>query len=739
VDELDLAGRAGRWSAAHWKLAVFGWLVLAAVAMAVGSLFGHVQMRDSQAAAGETAKALGLLEQAGFKQPAVESILIQSRRRTASDPLFVSTVAGVVQILAGQSDVTNIQNPLVQSGGGGQISRDRHSALVQFAIKGDPDKAKDKVAPIITAMAGLEASNPDVSVREVGPASASYELGKRFNKDFANAERLTIPITLVILLGAFGALVAAGLPVVLAFSAVLASLGIYSLVTHGYSGDYQSTSSVVLLIGMAVGVDYSLFYLRREREERAAGQEPRAALLRASSTSGQAVLISGATVLIAMAGMFIAGNRIFTSFAIGTMLVVLCAVIGSVTVLPGALAKLGDRVDKGRIPYIGRSKHAAGESRFWGFVLDRVLRRPALALALGGGLLLAAASPTLAMHTKLPSFTDMPGSMPIIKTYKSVIAAFPGSPTPADVVIRARDVRHPAVADAIGRLERAAAATGQMYPPFLTSVSPDGTIADVRIPLAGNGDNAASLAALETLRNDVLPSTLGRLSGIDYAVAGQTASTHDWNEQMKARMPWVIAFVLALAFVLLLMTFRSVVIPVTAIVLNLLSVGAAYGILVLVFQHDWAEGILGFTSNHAITSWLPMFLFVVLFGLSMDYHVFILSRIKELRDGGLSTEESVSRGIRRTAGTVTSAAIIMVAVFAIFGTLRLIMMKQLGVGLAVAILIDATIIRGVLLPAAMKLLGEWNWYMPRWLDWVPSLALEQRKPRPERRKLLPGH
>jgi RND superfamily putative drug exporter len=408
------------------------------------------------------------------------------------------------------------------------------------------------------------------------------------------------------------------------------------------------------------------------------------------------------------------------------MLVVLCAVIGSLTVLPAALSKLGDRVDRGRIPYFGRNKHSAGESRFWGFVLDRVLRRPVVSVVFAGGLLLVAALPALNMHTKMPSFTDMPKNMPIVQTYKAVIAAFPGAPTPASVVIRAQTIRDPAVAATIENLELAAVATKQMFPPFLVTVSRDNTTADVEIPLAGNGDNAASLAALSTLRSVVLPRTLGKVQGVQYAVAGQTASTHDWNQQMKSRMPWVIAFVLALAFVLLLMTFRSVVIPLTAIVLNLLSVGAAYGLLVLIFQHTWAQGILGFTSNFAITSWLPMFLFVVLFGLSMDYHVFILSRIKELRDTGLPTEEAVSRGIRRTAGTVTSAAIIMVAVFAIFGTLQLIMMKQLGVGLALAVLIDATIIRGVLLPATMKLLGEWNWYMPTWLEWVPSLAPEQR-------------
>jgi len=413
--------------------------------------------------------------------------------------------------------------------------------------------------------------------------------------------------------------------------------------------------------------------------------------------------------------------------ALGTMLVVLSAVIGSVTVLPAMLSKLGDRVDRGRMPFVGRHTHAAGESRFWGLVLDRVLPHPVISIVVAGGLLLAAATPVLSMHTKLPSFTDMPRELPIVKTYKAVVAAFPGAPTPADVVVHAADVRAPAVSTAIRRLERAAVASGQMFQPIQVRVSPDRTVADIEIPLAGNGDDGASLAALHTLRSTLLPATLGKVAGADYAVAGQTAGTHDFNELMKARMPYVLLFVLALAFMLLLATFRSVVIPLTAIALNLLSVGAAYGILVLIFQHTWAQGVLQFTSNGTITSWLPMFMFVVLFGLSMDYHVFILSRIKELRDGGASTEEAVSRGIRRTAGTVTSAAIIMVAVFAIFGTLRLIQMKQLGVGLGAAVLIDATVIRGVLLPAAMKILGEWNWYMPRWLEWVPSLTPEERR------------
>jgi uncharacterized membrane protein YdfJ with MMPL/SSD domain len=734
MGRLNLAGRAGRWSATNWKKALFGWLVLAAAAMALGNVVGHVQMPDSQVASGEAAKALRLLERADFKQPATENVLVQSRDLTVDSQTFQAGLGALIQTLSSLRGVVDLQNPLVQPGGGGMISRDRHAVLVRFSLRGDPDTAKNRIEPILDAVAGVQLGNSSLRIREVGTASAAYELNKRFEKDFGNAERLTIPITLLILLVAFGALVAAGLPVLLAFSAVLASLGLFALTTHAYSGDYQTTSSVILLIGMAVGVDYSLFYLRREREERAGGAPPAGALTRAASTSGQAVLISGATVLIAMAGMFIAGNKLFTSIALGTMLVVLCAVIGSVTVLPAALAKLGDRVDRGRIPFVGHGKGAAGDSRFWALVLDRVLRRPLLALVLAAGLLVAAAIPTLHMHTKLPSFVDMPPELPIVQTYKDVIATFPGAPTPADVVIGASNVRTPEIAAAIQNLRQAAVGTGRMFEPTFVTISPDATVAEVQIPLAGNGDDDASLAALRTLRAQVIPQTLGHVAGIEYAVTGDTAGTHDFNEQMKSRMPFVLAFVLGLAFVLLLLTFRSIVIPLTAITLNLLSVGAAYGVLVLVFQHDWAEGVLGFTSNHSITSWLPMFLFVVLFGLSMDYHVFILSRIKELHDRGVATEEAVSRGIRSTAGTVTSAAIIMVAVFAIFGTLRLIMMKQMGVGLGLAVLIDATIIRGVLLPAAMKLLGEWNWYLPRRLAWLPAL---ERKP--ATRRLAAGH
>jgi len=694
------------------------------LALVVGMAAGHKQIADSETASGEAATAQRILEQAGFKAPATESVLIQSKDATVNDAKLRSPVVGVVAALSGRSDVINLHNPLLTKNGGGQISADGHSVLVQFDVRGDMDKAKDKVQPIMDAVAGVQKAYPGVRIEEFGMASANHVLAQTVGKDFKKAEKLTLPITLLILLFAFGALVAAGLPVLLAFSAVVASVGFYSLFTNLVPGDFTTTQSVILLIGMAVGVDYSLFYLRREREERHSGKGAREALLRTAATSGQAVLISGATVLVAMAGMFLAGNKIFTSIAVGTMFVVLCAVVGSVTVLAALLSKLGDRVDRGRIPLVGGRKHAAGESRVWGAVLDRVLRRPVVAVVVSSAALIAASVPVLGMHTKLPSFTDLPHSLSIVSTYERIQKAFPGSQTPALMVVKGANVTTPQYQRAYAEFKQRARATGLLFPPFHVEVNRDKTVARVDFSLAGSGDDKTSVRALNALRHEVIPPVAKTLPGVQVAVTGETAGTKDFNDQMKSRMPFVLAFVLGLAFLLLLMTFRSIVIPIKSILLNLLSVGSAYGILVLVFQHHWAEGILGFNSNGAITSWLPLFLFVVLFGLSMDYHVFILSRVKELVDRGMKTEHAVSYGIRQTAGTVTSAAIVMVAVFAIFATLRTIDMKQMGVGLAVAVLIDATVIRAVLLPAAMKLLGEWNWYLPSWLEWLPSLSAE---------------
>ncbi len=712
---LNIAARAGRWSAGHWKTAVSAWLAFCVVAVALGAVAGTKMLKQADTAAGGTKKAEQILRDAGFQNQAGESVLVQSKTLTLADPGFRATVADVAGAVAALSQVQRVRSPLDPKNAG-QVARGRHSALVQFEIRGDPDKADKKIQPVLDAVDRVQQSHSRFTVAEFGYASANHELNDTLNKDFQRAEYSSLPVTLAIMLVAFGALVAAGLPVLLAFSGVLATIGLSSVASHVVAAG-DATKSVILLIGMAVGVDYSLFYLRREREERARGLSPREALLKTASTSGHAVFISGLTVLIAMAGMLFTGNAVFTSIAVGAMLMVAVALIGSLSVLPALLGKLGHRVDKGRIPLLRR--RGDGESRLWGFVLDRVLRRPALAALLSGGALLALAVPTLTLHTQLPSFTDLPKSLPIVRTYDEIQRAFPGAQTPAKVVVAAQDVTSPQVQHAIADLKRRALASGQMFQPVSTEINPGHTVETVSLSLAGDGSNGTSVAALHTLRDRVIPASVGGIPGVETAVTGQTAGTHDFNQQMKSHAPFVFAFVLALCFVLLLVTFRSIVIPLKAVVLNLLSVGAAYGLMVLVFQHSWAEGILGFHSNGAITSWLPLFMFVILFGLSMDYHVFILSRIKELVDEGMPTEQAVATGIKRTAGTVTSAAVVMVAVFAIFVTLRTLDIKQMGFGLAAAILIDATVVRAVLLPAVMKLLGDWNWYLPRWLEWLP--------------------
>jgi RND superfamily putative drug exporter len=747
MNSLNFAARAGRWSAKNWKTAIALWVAFVAVAIGLGTTVGTHTLSASEQATGEAARAEQLLGSAGFHTPAAESVIVHSETRTVADPAFRSTVQSVLGKLRTMAQVTNLR-----TGAAGQISKDRRAQLIEFDMKGKLDTADGRVQPLLDAVSGLQKASPDFTVAEFGFASATHELSKTIDKDFQKAEKLSVPITFVILLIAFGAFVAAGVPVLLAFSAVLASVGLSALASHVFHAS-DATQSVILLMGMAVGVDYSLFYLKREREERAAGHEGHDALFRAAATSGQAVLISGFTVLIAMAGMLFAGTKIFTSIGIGAMLVVFSSLVGSLTVLPALLGRLDRYIERGvrqvlaatvlrflrlfRIQpawlvwlrdtptLLKRLKGDRAESRLWGFVITRAMRRPALAVGLSTVILVVLTLPVLGLHTKLLSFTDLPKSLSIVKTYDTIQASFPGSQDPAHLVVKADDVTTPQFAKAYAEFKKRALATGVIHQPIRVAVNKAKTVARVDFPLAGEGQDATAIRALETLRNDVIPPVLATLpAGTEEAVTGDTAVTQDFNQTMKSRAPIVFAFVLGFAFLLLLLTFRSIVIPIKAIVLNLLSVGAAYGVLVWIFQDGHLQGLLGFHSNGAVVTWLPLFLFTVLFGLSMDYHVFILSRVKELVDHGVPTDQAVERGIRTTASTVTSAAAVMIAVFAIFASLRTLDIKQLGVGLAVAVFLDATLIRGVLLPATMKLLGDWNWYLPRWLEWLPSLSAE---------------
>ena len=628
-------------------------------------------------------------------------------------PAYDGAIRDLVVRLRALPSVRDVRSPLLPANFG-QLSYDGRSALVKFVVPGSEQAAQDRVAASLAVTAAVQRAHPRIRIEQFGEASANKALNKLFESDFQKAERTSLPLTLAILLVAFGALVAAGIPLLLGLTAVVATLGMVAPISRLVPFD-QTASSVILLIGLAVGVDYSMFYLRRKLEERNAGRDNADALAVAAATSGRAVLTSGLIVLIAMSGMLLAGNVVFRSFAIGTMLVVAVAMLGSMTVLPAALAMLGDRVERGRMPVIARRRHRDADApSAWGWVVDRVLRHPVIAVVLSAGTLLVLATPMLHMRTVEPGIAALPRSLQVMKTYDRIQAAFPGGPIPAVVAVKAPDVTAPAVRAAIARMTRIAEDNDQMGGPVTTTVSPDRTIAKVEIPLAGNGTDARSERALATLRGELIPSTVERVPYVDAYVTGATADSKDFNDRLRARLPLVFAFVLGLAFVLLLVTFRSIVIPLKAIVLNLLSVGASYGILTWLFQDAHGRALLGFRPVGGIVDWLPLFLFVVLFGLSMDYHVFILSRVREAHDRGLPTDQAVAQAIRSTAGVVTSAAVVMVAVFGIFATLSAIEFKMTGIGLAVAVLLDATIVRAVLLPAGMKLLGEWNWYLPRW-------------------------
>jgi uncharacterized membrane protein YdfJ with MMPL/SSD domain len=719
----NLAARAGHWSARHRKSAIFGWLAFVLVALFVGSAVGVRSMTDADQDVGESGRGDAITRKA-FPKFQEESVLVQSRSAgvTASDAQFRTVLRDVGATLKRQPDVDHVKVP---GRSDAPVSRDGRSALVSYRLKGDENATEKAVKPVLAAVASQQRANPGFRIEEFGGASANQAINDRVSKDFQKAEFLSIPVTLVILFIAFGAIVAAGIPVLLALSAVAAAIGLTAIPSQLIPMD-DSVTSVILLIGMAVGIDYSLFYVRREREERAKGASPEGALQIAAATSGRAVLVSGLTVLIAMAGMFLTGNLTFMGFAVATMLVVAIAMIGSVTVLPAMLAWLGDRVDKGRVPFLARRRRADGTSRLWNAVLDGVLRRPVVAAVGATAVLVALAIPALGLHTANTGTEGLPQDLAAVKTYNRIQKAFPGNELPATVVVKARDVTSPAVRDGISRLEREAKATGRFGGSPTVNVSPDTTVATIEEPVPGKGTDAKSEAAVDALRTDVVPTTVARVPGVEAAVTGYTAGSKDFTDQMTSTAPLVFAFVLGLAFLLLLVTFRSIVIPLKAIVLNLLSVAAAYGVLVLVFQEGWGASLLGFKSTGTVTAWLPMFLFVILFGLSMDYHVFIVSRIKEAFDRGESTDDAVAHGIKSTAGVVTSAAVVMVAVFSIFATLSLIDMKEMGVGLAAAVLIDATIVRAVLLPATMKLLGDWNWYLPRSLRWLPRVSHEPR-------------
>lgn len=720
-----LAARAGGWSARHRWAAVGIWVLFVVLAMGLGSAVGRVDVDESDQLKGETHTAARIIEDAGIEEPAGETVLIQGKDAgvKATDTEFRAAVADVIAAVEATGRVTDVTSPYDTQ----TISKDGRSALVQFDMRGDAETAGTRVESVLKAVEGVGEKHTSLRVEEIGTASMMKTFDDAFGDDFQKAEISAVPVALGILLIAFGALVAALLPVALAITAIMATMGLMGVVSHVMPMS-DTANSVMLLVGLAVGVDYCLFYLRREREEREAGRDARTALRIAAATSGRAIVVSGVTVCVAMAGMLFTGLAEFEAMGLASLMVVAVAMVGSVTVLPALLSLLGERVEKGRIPFLGRRRRSGGggDSRFWTAVLKAVLAKPVVSAVVATGALLAIAAPAVGMKTQnLTLDQEFGDSLPIVQTYNRVNAAFPGGSEPAEVVVKARDINAPEVKSALARFKEQAISSGASRGPVEIKLHDTQNVAFVYVPLVGGSDQDKASASLEKLRDEVRPATLGKVAGVQAPVTGGVAGNHDFNEQLVGSVVPVFAFVVVFAFLLMLLSFRSLTVAITSIALNLLSVGAAYGILVAVFQHGWGASLVGAEGVGAIVTWLPLFLFVILFGLSMDYHVFVVSRIREARLRGRTTKDAIQHGVVTTAGVVTSAAVIMVAVFAIFGTLSMQSMKQMGVGLAAAVLIDATVIRGVLLPAVMALLGERNWYLPKWLNRMPDLTHDE--------------
>src|SRR6516164_5219540 len=679
-----LAAALGGWSARHRMIAIGAWLLFVIGATVLGGAAGRAGLPNYRQGAGESARAEQILAHANIGQPATELVLVRSSSAavTAASPAFRHAVGRALAGINGTGLARDVQDPYA----GHLISANGQDALIRFELRG----ADSTVSTVLAAVARAQAASPGFRMTETGDASAQQALNNNISTNFGRAEWTAVPLAIGVLLVVFGALMAAVLPVLLALTAFIGSVGLADLLSH-LIGLNSYANSVMLLMGLAVGVDYSLFYLFRERQERAAGRDRASALQVAAATSGRSVLVSGMIVMTGMVGMLLSGMATFEGLGLAAMVVVFVAMLGSVTVLPALLSLLGDRVELGRIPLPGRRRRLAAQADgarrggAWDAMMRRVLARPVLFAAASAAIMLGLAAPALGMHTQTLNLGQLlPWNSSQASATRQIAASFPGGPAPAQVVIEARDIQAPQVRRAIASFETAAVRAGDLRQPVQVSVHKKANVAEIDAPLPGNGSDAASVAALTALRQRVIPQTLGRVPGVQALTDGALASSLDYNAALRSAAIRAFAVVMIAAFVLMLASLGSVVIAATCVLLDLLSVGAAYGVMTAIFQHGWGAALVGTHAVGAIESWIPLFLFVILFGLSMDYHVFVVSRIREAHDAGMTTRQAVSHGIRSTAGVVTSAAVIMVAVFAVFGTLSMQDFKQLGVGLAVA-------------------------------------------------------
>jgi putative drug exporter of the RND superfamily len=692
--------RAARWSATHPWRAILGWIALVAVSVGLASAIATEETSDADYRIGESGVADRWVQEAGLASPDSEQVLITSDDgaidRAAAEEA-AARIARDVRPIAGVAEVAEAQ-----------WSPDHTALLIAVQLARDDMDAD----PIVAAVKDVAADYPGLDVRQTGDLTLDAAIDDRVADDLSSAEVTSVPVTLILMLVAFGALIAAGIPVLLAATSVAATIGISAPVSHLVPAE-PTVISMIVLIGMAVGVDYSLFYLKREREERARGRSTRDAVEIAAQTSGHSILVSGGAVIAAMAGLFLMTDPTFNSLAVGSILVVAIAVLGSITVLPALLAKLGRWVDRPRLPLLWRLNRRIGQGGISRRILGPVLRHPVAALLVGAAVVAALALPALGMKTHTGNLETLPSDIAEVQTIKDVIEEFPSEGPVAEVVVRAPASAQDEVAAQLDDLAREAAATGQFEEPSgPAEVSDDGrtSVLELAMPYEESDDRVDE--ALELLRGDLVPAAVD-VSGAEVSVGGGPAESLDQADRQADRLPLVIGFVLLLTFLMMAFAFKSLPIAAVSTVLNLASVGVAFGLMTLVFQHGVGESLLDFTSSGFVIDWIPLFVMVVLVGLSMDYHVFVVSRIREHVDRGLPARLAVQRGVSETAGVITSAAAVMVSVFAIFATLSMLEMKMMGVGLAAAILLDATLVRLVILPAALALLGERAWWPRR--------------------------
>jgi putative drug exporter of the RND superfamily len=650
-----------------------------------------------------------------------ELVVVRSPTHTVDDPAFKSFVTR----LYGQGAATGVVENAFDyytTGDRSLVSADRHAALIGIQRQADVDP----LLPVVARNDGRDGFRVTIT----GEGTLDHDFNELSQHDLKSGElQFGLPAALVILILVFGAVVAGLVPLLMAIVAIVAGLGLTAIVAEQFTVSIYAVNMLTGM-GLALGIDYSLFVVSRYREERGGGLEKPGAIAAAGGTASRAVLFSGSMFVVAMTGMLLVPSNVMKSLAVGAIAVGITSVLAALTLLPALLGLLGDRVNALRVPWIGRNvgSQEAQESRFWGAIVRRVMRRPAISLAAFSALLLALASPVLGLHLGASGVSTLPNRLESKQGFEALARDFPRQSSSPVLIVVQGDVESGRVRAAITRLRAALGRDPGFGGGGDLRIASGGGLASIATPIAGDKTGDPALAAVRHLRSVDIPRAFAGAGGAHVLVGGDTADNVDFIDAMNAWLPNVFAFVLGLSFVLLTLVFRSIVIAGTAIVLNLLSVGAAYGLVVLVFQHGVGSGLLGFQRIDTIEAWVPLFLFSVLFGLSMDYQVFLLSRIKERYDQTGSTKDAVEHGVGSTARLITGAALIIVAVFLGFAMGDLVMFQQMGFGVAVALLIDATIIRSVLLPAAMTLLGDWNWYLPRWLEWLPRIEVERRAP-----------